>query len=280
MAYIALYGGSFNPIHNGHIKTAIELINKFKFDKLMFMPNASPPHKNTVKLPYDDRMDMLKAALAECQDQRLEISTAEQDSSIAHYTYETLTELRKEHPNDRFAFIMGMDSLLALHTWKRGLEIIELCDIIVLNRPGYDLNNLIIDTKECIGRHLSPSSSKALNLSHDAPSARGSLNMGKDAPSARASLNMGKDAPSARASLNMGKDAPSACNALNISKDEPYCACGHQFHFAQNQDFDVSSTQLRELIASSPKQAPEQLNELLSGAVIDIIYSRHFYGAS
>ena len=157
MAYIALYGGSFNPIHNGHIKTAIELIKNFKFDKLMFMPNASPPHKNTVKLPYDARMDMLKAALAECQDLPLEISTAEQDSSIAHYTYETLTELRKEHPNDRFAFIMGMDSLLALHTWKRGLEIIELCDIIVLNRPGYDLNDLNADTKECICRHLSAS---------------------------------------------------------------------------------------------------------------------------
>ena len=254
MAYIALYGGSFNPIHNGHIKTAIELIKNFNFDKLMFMPNASPPHKNTVKLPYDARMDMLKAALAECQDLPLEISTAEQDSSIAHYTYETLTELRKEHPNDRFAFIMGMDSLLALHTWKRGLEIIELCDIIVLNRPGYDLNDLIADTKECICRHLSASACKALNIIDDAPSDR--------------------------AHLNMGDDAPSACDDLNICKDEPYCACGHQFHFAQNQDFDVSSTQLRELIASSPKQAPEQLYEFLSGAVIDIIYSRHFYGAN
>lgn len=254
MAYIALYGGSFNPIHNGHIKTAIELINKFKFDKLMFMPNASPPHKNTVKLPYDARMDMLKAALAECQDLPLEISTAEQDSSIAHYTYETLTELRKEHPNNRFAFIMGMDSLLALHTWKRGLEIIELCDIIILNRPGYDLNDLIADTKECICRHLSASACKALNLIDGAPSDR--------------------------AHLNMGDDAPSTCDDLNICKDEPYCACGHQFHFAQNQDFDVSSTQLRELIASSPKQAPEQLYEFLSGAVIDIIYSRHFYGAN
>ncbi|WP_281710165.1 nicotinate (nicotinamide) nucleotide adenylyltransferase [Anaerobiospirillum succiniciproducens] len=254
MAYIALYGGSFNPIHNGHIKTAIELIKNFKFDKLMFMPNASPPHKNTVKLPYDERMDMLKAALAECQNLPLEISTAEQDSSIAHYTYETLTELRKEHPNDRFAFIMGMDSLLALHTWKRGLEIIELCDIIVLNRPGYDLNDLIADTKECICRHLSASACKALNIIDDAPSDR--------------------------AHLNMGDDAPSACDDLNICKDEPYCACGHQFQFAQNQDFDVSSTQLRELIASSPKQAPEQLYEFLSGAVIDIIYSRHFYGAN
>ncbi len=267
MAYIALYGGSFNPIHNGHIKTAIELINKFKFDKLMFMPNASPPHKNTVKLPYDERMDMLKAALAECHDLPLEISTAEQDSSIAHYTYETLTELRKEHPNDRFAFIMGMDSLLAMHTWKRGLEIIELCDIIVLNRPGYDLNDLIADTKECICRHLSASACKALNLS-------------EHVPSTCKTLNIIDDAPSDRAHLNMGDNAPSTCDDLNICKDEPYCACGHQFHFAQNQDFDVSSTQLRELIASSPKQAPKQLYELLSGAVIDIIYSRHFYGAN
>lgn len=267
MAYIALYGGSFNPIHNGHIKTAIELINNFKFDKIMFMPNASPPHKNTVKLPYDARMDMLKAALAECQDLPLEISTAEQDSSIAHYTYETLTELRKEHPNDRFAFIMGMDSLLALHTWKRGLEIIELCDIIVLNRPGYDLNDLIADTKECICRHLSVSACKALNFSeHD--------------PSVCKALNLTDDTPSDRAHLYMGEHAPSARDDLSICKDEPCCVCGHQFHFAQNRDFDVSSTQLRELIASSPKQAPEHLYEFLSGAVIDIIYSRHFYGAN
>lgn len=267
MAYIALYGGSFNPIHNGHIKTAIELINNFKFDKIMFMPNASPPHKNTVKLPYDARMDMLKAALAECQDLPLEISTAEQDSSIAHYTYETLTELRKEHPNDRFAFIMGMDSLLALHTWKRGLEIIELCDIIVLNRPGYDLNDLIADTKECICRHLSVSACKALNFSeHD--------------PSVCKALNLTDDTPSDRAHLYMGENAPSARDDLSICKDEPCCVCGHQFHFAHNQNFDVSSTQLRELIASSPKQAPEQLYEFLSGAVIDIIYSRHFYGAN
>lgn len=267
MAYIALYGGSFNPIHNGHIKTAIELIKNFKFDKLMFMPNASPPHKNTVKLPYDARMDMLKAALAECQNLPLEISTAEQDSSIAHYTYETLTELRKEHPNDRFAFIMGMDSLLALHTWKRGLEIIELCDIIILNRPGYDLNDLIADTKECICRHLSVSACKALNLSeHD--------------PSTCKTLNLSYDSPSDRALLNIGEANPSARDILNIVKEESRCVFGHQFHFAQNQDFDVSSTQLRELIASSPKQAPKQLYELLSGAVIDIIYSRHFYGAN
>lgn len=168
---IGLYGGSFNPVHYGHINTARFVQQELGLDRLLFLPNASPPHKNTVKLPFADRLEILQAALDECLDPEIfAISLLEQDESKPHYTYDSLTTLQEQFSKAaaispvsgptsdsaaavagtggepaataaaarcacRLFFIMGWDSLMTLPAWKRGLELINLAELVVLRRP-------------------------------------------------------------------------------------------------------------------------------------------------
>lgn len=145
---IALYGGAFNPIHVAHLRTAQYVLDSLHLHKLYLMPNASPPHKKDhMILSYDQRVELLQAALQDFGDPRIEISFLEKDSSVLHYTYDTLTECHKLYPDAELNFIMGMDSLLNLETWKRGLELVELANILVLKRPAYPLGSLPPDIK-------------------------------------------------------------------------------------------------------------------------------------
>ncbi len=157
MRHVAFYGGSFNPIHTGHLETARYVLDESSglgVDEFYFMPNASPPHKNTVKLPFLERVGMIEAALADAHDERLKISMIEQDSSVSHYTFDTLTALQEQFSGCKLSFIMGMDSLLDLHTWKRGYELITLANIIVLPRPHYDLEAINAEVATAIYPYL------------------------------------------------------------------------------------------------------------------------------
>ena len=135
---LAFYGGSFNPVHYGHIKTAQYLAQLLPESKIIFLPNSSPPHKDTAKLSYEARRAMLKAAIAECLPEcdahgqsRYSICDLEADASQRHYTVDTLQQLNQLYPNNELAFIMGWDSLATLDQWKQGLELHHLAKLIV-----------------------------------------------------------------------------------------------------------------------------------------------------
>lgn len=151
---LALYGGSFNPVHQGHLKTAQFVLDSLPIEQIFLMPNASPPHKNTVKLPFATRVAMLNLALEDLQDSRISISLQEQDSSIAHYTWDTLEQIKKLNPHQALYFIIGMDSLLSLDTWKNGLDLIKQCNIIVLLRPSFSLNELKSEIAQNVLNHI------------------------------------------------------------------------------------------------------------------------------
>lgn len=145
---IALYGGAFNPVHFGHLRTAQFVLDTLKLHKLHLLPNASPPHKsNKQVLSYEQRVELLKIALQDFQDPRIELSFLEQDNSVTHYTYDTLIQCHKHHPDAELSFVMGMDSLLSLNTWKNGLELVEMANIVVLKRPSFQLSDLPADVK-------------------------------------------------------------------------------------------------------------------------------------
>ncbi len=132
---IALFGGTFNPVHNGHLSIACEARDRFNIDKILFLPCAVSPHKTHVKtVSADHRIAMLHLAL-----DRLEwaaVSRMEIDRGGVSYAYDTLKAFRESYPGCKPFFIIGMDSLLELHLWYRSGELVVLCDFITFLRPG------------------------------------------------------------------------------------------------------------------------------------------------
>lgn len=136
---IGIFGGAFNPIHNGHLHL-IDLLSD-KIDKLIVIPTANPPHKSNVDLiSGEHRINMLKLAIFENSNiepalsNKIEISTIEFESEEKSYTYNTLKKLKAIYPNDNLFLFMGSDQLLNFHRWYMYKEIQELATIIAITR--------------------------------------------------------------------------------------------------------------------------------------------------
>jgi nicotinate-nucleotide adenylyltransferase len=131
---IGILGGTFNPIHNGHLIIAEYIREKLDFDKIIFIPTGIPPHKNKIEvLDGDTRAYMIELSIA--SNPNFEISTIEIDREDISYTIDTIKKL-KEISEDDFHMIIGGDSLLSLHSWKGFEKIISEVNIIVADRYG------------------------------------------------------------------------------------------------------------------------------------------------
>ncbi len=130
---IGIFGGSFNPIHNGHIN----ILNGFKevvgFDKLFVIPSNISPHKRLASMNNEDRIKMCELALAENK-VGAEVSTIEIDRGEVSYTVDTLYDLKEIYQNDELYFIMGEDMFLTVDRWMRADEIFKLCTICCAKR--------------------------------------------------------------------------------------------------------------------------------------------------
>lgn len=137
MARLGVFGGSFNPVHLGHLHIALLARESQGLDAVIFVPAAHPPHKTPGALaPASDRLDMLRAALEGEGSSR--ISEIELEPGGPRYTVETLRALGKSYPGDRLTFIMGSDSLIDLPGWKEPERILQEFGIIAVDRPGFD----------------------------------------------------------------------------------------------------------------------------------------------
>lgn len=136
---LGILGGTFDPPHNGHLQIAAAAQDALRLAQIVFMPARQPPHKLDEPVsPLADRVAMLELALGEHPD--FVISLLEAKRAGPSYTVDTLRELRAVLAQDEIYFIMGMDSLQNLPSWYQPQEIVKLCKLAVLRRPGYGID--------------------------------------------------------------------------------------------------------------------------------------------
>jgi len=131
---IAIFGGTFDPIHLGHLNIAEQCVNQLKINKLYFMPCATPAHKSASNISADDRAHMVKLAIS--HNQQFALDDRELKRTGASYSVLSLREIRQEFPDQSILFLIGMDSLNTLSTWYHWLEITQLCHLVICKRPG------------------------------------------------------------------------------------------------------------------------------------------------
>lgn len=133
---IGLLGGTFNPVHAGHLSIASEARRIFGLAAVWFIPCSNPPHKPAAGLASnEDRLAMLRLAIA--GEPNFEALPIEFDRPGKSYTIDTVLALRARHPDKDFVFIVGADTLPEIHTWHRPLELLNLIRIVSLARPGH-----------------------------------------------------------------------------------------------------------------------------------------------
>jgi nicotinate-nucleotide adenylyltransferase len=138
MRRVAIYGGTFDPVHNGHLEVARAVLKLFELDELIFVPAWVPPHKRNANITSAfHRFAML--ALATEQDRQLLVSTAELDAPELPYAVETVARMKND--SERLFFLIGADSWAEIMTWHEWQRLLAMCDLIVITRPGYDLDN-------------------------------------------------------------------------------------------------------------------------------------------
>ena len=134
----ALYGGSFDPPHLGHLAIAQQVLERFAVDRLVFLPAShSPLKKGTPTATDAQRLEML--SLATEGEPRFAVSDFELRKGGISYTIDTLRAWHLQEPDTNLLFIAGMDSLLTLHAWREPLEIVRLCRFVTFRRPGFPL---------------------------------------------------------------------------------------------------------------------------------------------
>lgn len=136
-----ILGGTFDPLHNGHLNIAYEAAERLKLDKILFMPSGNPPHKKD-NLVTDSfiRYKMVENAIGD--ETIFEIDSYEIDKKELSFTYVTLEYLNKKEPDTEWYFISGADCLMEIESWKNVKRILELCSFVVFNRPGYEYADL------------------------------------------------------------------------------------------------------------------------------------------
>ncbi|HQQ06656.1 MAG TPA: nicotinate-nucleotide adenylyltransferase [Candidatus Omnitrophota bacterium] len=136
-----ILGGTFNPVHIGHLILAEEIREKLRLDRVVFVPTYIPPHKASKNIaPAADRYAMIKAAIR--ANPCFDVSDVEIRRKGASYTIDTLRELKERYPRDEMYFITGSDLLNYLDKWKDLKHVIALVKFVVATRPGYPLEDI------------------------------------------------------------------------------------------------------------------------------------------
>ena len=132
---IGIMGGTFDPIHYAHLATAEFIRDKYKLDKIVFIPSGNPPHKQTYKV--GDKYDRYKMVLLSTQNnENFIVSDIEVERNEKTYTIDTLRKLKKIYPNTEIYFITGADAICDIETWKEVEENFKLATFIAATRPG------------------------------------------------------------------------------------------------------------------------------------------------
>jgi nicotinate-nucleotide adenylyltransferase len=136
---LGIMGGTFDPIHYGHLTAAECARFEFNLDKVLFIPSARPPHKELdLVSDCNDRYTMVRSAIAD--NPGFEISSLEIQRKGLSYTVDTIDYYLHKYPVTKIYFILGLDALLLINTWKEVERLVELCQFVAVTRPGYQID--------------------------------------------------------------------------------------------------------------------------------------------
>ena len=149
MANIGILGGTFDPIHLGHMTLAEEAIKEFGLDQMLFVPNHVPWMKKDRQITDDvHRIEMVKAAISSYE--RYSLSMVDMEAGGDSYTYRTLEMLKEQYPNDTFYFILGADSLLTIEKWMHPEKIFANAAILAAVRDDCDMDELTVQQQKLV----------------------------------------------------------------------------------------------------------------------------------
>ncbi len=155
MKKYGIFGGSFNPIHYGHLMICEYIKEEMGLDKVIFIPTGNPPHKD-LGVSAEDRYEMVKLAISPNPD--FEISDIETTRVNLSYTVDTIRELKKIYKEEKLYFLIGLDSLFQLKTWKKIDDLSQEIEFVVALRPGYidkeEIDNEIDFLRENFGTRI------------------------------------------------------------------------------------------------------------------------------
>jgi nicotinate-nucleotide adenylyltransferase len=139
---LGLLGGSFNPVHDGHLAIARQTREALELDQILYIPTGRPPHKpNGGLAPAQDRYEMVRLAIA--SDPALGVSDVEIRRPGKSYSIDTIRQLQQEYgPHTQLFFLIGLDAFLDFPSWRDPRTLLELCSFVVLSRPGLSFRSL------------------------------------------------------------------------------------------------------------------------------------------
>lgn len=137
MRAIGVFGGTFDPVHYGHLRTALELQQLLGLEEIRFVPSAEPPHRSPPIAAAAARVRMLEAAIA--GQAAFVVDERELRRSGPSYSVDTLESLRRDFPDASLCMIVGMDAFLGLPTWRAWHRLLDLAHIVAAHRPGWNV---------------------------------------------------------------------------------------------------------------------------------------------
>lgn len=139
---LAIMGGTFDPIHIGHLMTAEEVRNEFGIDEVVFIPTGHPPHKESKRVTHSEHR-YLMTVLSTVENPHFNVSRIEIDRPGLTYTVDTIEKIKESYPEDiRIYFITGADAVHEILTWERVEDLMKICEFVAVTRPGYKRRQL------------------------------------------------------------------------------------------------------------------------------------------
>lgn len=162
---LGLFGGTFDPIHHGHLRTAFELHRALRLAEVRFLPTGNPPHRDHTTADASQRLAMVRAAVA--NQPGFTVDDREVRRTGPSYSVDTLTGLRDEFPQRSLCLLLGMDAFLGLPHWHRWKEIFDLAHVVVAHRPGWKA-----PTQGPLGEVMFERGTGGVRDLHDSPAGR------------------------------------------------------------------------------------------------------------
>jgi nicotinate-nucleotide adenylyltransferase len=133
---LGILGGTFDPIHVGHLAAARAAMDCGHLDRVLFIPSAQPPHRGPASAPAESRLEMVRLAVQ--GEPRFEVSDVEVRRGATSYTVDTLDELRRARPDDELFLILGWDAARLFSTWREPERVSALASVVIVARPGLE----------------------------------------------------------------------------------------------------------------------------------------------